>query len=128
MIVGGIVVGLIRRVRAWRGRRAALATAGVVVALDQVTKQLAAQSIDRGESVNVFFGLDLTNTRNTGVAFGALEGSGLVVAVLIGRLAGAAARLLRACIASRPLAVAARWGCCWAARSATWPTAPARAR
>jgi signal peptidase II len=34
--------------------------------------------------VNVFFGLDLTNTRNTCVAFGALEGGGLVVAILIG--------------------------------------------
>jgi signal peptidase II len=34
--------------------------------------------------VNVFFGLDITNARNTGVAFGALEGGGLVVAILIG--------------------------------------------
>ena len=34
--------------------------------------------------MNVFFGLDLTNTRNTGVAFGAFEGAGLVVAILIG--------------------------------------------
>ena len=34
--------------------------------------------------MNVFFGLDLTNTRNTGVAFGALEGAGLIVAILIG--------------------------------------------
>ena len=29
-------------------------------------------------------GLDFTSTRNTGVAFGALEGGGLVVAILIG--------------------------------------------
>jgi signal peptidase II len=62
----------------------AIATAGLVVAVDQVTKQLAVSNIDRGESVNVFFGLDLGNTRNTGVAFGALEGAGLVVAILIG--------------------------------------------
>ena len=66
------------------GPAAAIATAGLVVAVDQVTKQLANSNIDRGDSVNVFFGLDLTNTRNTGVAFGALEGGGLVVAVLIG--------------------------------------------
>jgi signal peptidase II len=66
------------------GPAAALATAGVVVALDQATKQLAVSGIDRGEHVNVFFGLDFTNARNTGVAFGALEGGGLVVAVLIG--------------------------------------------
>ena len=66
------------------GSAKAIATAGVVVAVDQVTKQLATSNIGRGEQVNVFFGLDLTNTRNTGVAFGALEGAGLVVAILIG--------------------------------------------
>jgi signal peptidase II len=66
------------------GPAAALATAGVVVAVDQATKQLAVSGIDRGEQVNVFFGLDLTNTRNTGIAFGALQGGGLLVAILIG--------------------------------------------
>ena len=63
---------------------AAVATAGLVVAVDQVTKQLVDSDIERGDEVNVFFGLDLTNTRNTGVAFGALEGAGLIVAILIG--------------------------------------------
>jgi signal peptidase II len=62
----------------------AVATAAVVVALDQATKQAAVGSLTRGETVNVFFGLDLTNTRNKGVAFGALEGGGVLVAVLIG--------------------------------------------
>jgi len=66
------------------GPAAALATAGLVVAVDQATKQLVDSDIARGDSVNVFFGLDFTNTRNTGVAFGALKGGGLVVAVLIG--------------------------------------------
>ena len=66
------------------GPAAAIATAGLVVALDQATKRLVDSEIDRGDSVNVFFGLDLTNTRNTGVAFGALEGAGLIVAILIG--------------------------------------------
>ena len=66
------------------GAPAAIATAGIVVALDQATKQLAVANIDRGDHVNVFFGLDLTNTRNTGVAFGAFEGAGLLVAILIG--------------------------------------------
>jgi signal peptidase II len=66
------------------GAPAAIATAGIVVALDQATKQLAIANIERGEHVNVFFGLDITNTRNTGVAFGAFEGAGLVVAILIG--------------------------------------------
>ena len=62
----------------------ALAAAGVVVALDQATKQAILDSLRRGESENVFLGIDLTNTRNTGVAFGALEGAGLAVAILIG--------------------------------------------
>jgi len=66
------------------GPPAAVATAGLVVAIDQAAKQLAVSRIGRGEDVNIFFGLDLTNTRNTGVAFGALEGGGLIVAILIG--------------------------------------------
>ena len=66
------------------GPAAAIATAGLVVAIDQATKQLAIAGIDRGEQVNVFFGLDLTNARNSGVAFGAFEGGGLIVALMIG--------------------------------------------
>ena len=64
---------------AWR---LALATTGLVVALDQITKQIAATSVARNESVNVFFGLDITNIRNKGIAFGALKGAGLVVLAL----------------------------------------------
>lgn len=56
---------------------------GVVVALDQATKQIAIASVDRGDSVNVFLGLDITNTRNTGIAFGALQGRGTIVAILV---------------------------------------------
>lgn len=66
------------------GPVAAIATAGLVVAVDQVTKQLAIASVERGDQVKVFFGLDIANTRNTGVAFGAFDGGGLVVAILIG--------------------------------------------
>jgi signal peptidase II len=64
---------------AWR--RAAI-TAALFVILDQATKQIAIASIDRGDSVNVFFGIDLTNVRNTGVAFGAFAGGGALVSVL----------------------------------------------
>lgn len=60
------------------------ATTGVVVALDQATKQLAISSVAPGQSENVFFGLELTNARNSGVAFGAFAGGGALVAVLIG--------------------------------------------
>jgi signal peptidase II len=66
------------------GLARAVATAAVVVAVDQASKQAAVSSLERGERVNVFFALDFTNTRNKGVAFGALEGGGLIVAVLIG--------------------------------------------
>jgi signal peptidase II len=67
------------RERAWR---LALATMALVVAFDQITKQVAATQLARGESENVFFGLDITNIRNKGVAFGALKGAGLVVLAL----------------------------------------------
>src|SRR6266478_5717462 len=71
-----------RPLMAERSWRLALATTGIVVALDQITKQIAATSLARGESVNVFFALDITNIRNTGVAFGALRGAGLIVLAL----------------------------------------------
>lgn len=74
-------------------RRAALGrAAGVLaltVALDQATKAIAVAALERGESVNVFFGLDLTYVRNDGVAFGALSGGGpVLVAVIALALAG----------------------------------------
>jgi signal peptidase II len=62
----------------------AVATAGIVVALDQATKQIAVESLRQGESVNVFLGIDITNTRNTGVAFGVFRGGGVIVGLLIG--------------------------------------------
>ena len=65
------------------GAAAALATTGLVVVVDQATKQWATSQIERGEEVEIFLGLDLTNARNTGVAFGAFEGGGAIVAVLI---------------------------------------------
>ena len=64
---------------AWR--RVAI-TAAIFLLLDQVTKQIAIASIDPGDSINVFFGIDLTNVRNTGVAFGAFAGGGALVSVL----------------------------------------------
>lgn len=66
-----------------RGWVRVLAVVGVVVLADQLTKALAITSIGRGEGVDVFFGLELTNVRNTGVAFGALSGSGWIVATAV---------------------------------------------
>ena len=59
------------------------ATLVAVVAVDQLTKLAADGGIARGDSINVFFGLDLTNSRNSGVAFGFLDGEGWVVGALI---------------------------------------------
>jgi signal peptidase II len=67
------------RERAWS--LAAIAAAAAIVA-DQVTKQLVVANIARGETRNVFFGVDLTNTRNNGVAFGALAGGGVLITLL----------------------------------------------
>jgi signal peptidase II len=72
--------------RAGRGRawlRAGLVFAAVL-ALDQTTKAVVRSSIPRGGSENFFLGIDLVNTRNTGVAFGLLSGGGALVVVIIG--------------------------------------------
>jgi signal peptidase II len=65
----------------------ALTLAACVVALDQITKQLAASQIVSGDAVEIAFGLELTNVRNSGVAFGLLSGGeGLVLAFTLGTL------------------------------------------
>jgi signal peptidase II len=63
----------------------AVAVVGLTVAADQATKAIAVASLERGEEVNVFLGLDMTYVRNEGVAFGALEGGGplLVTAIAL---------------------------------------------
>jgi signal peptidase II len=58
--------------------------AALVVAADQALKQLVVDSIARGESRDVFFGIDITYVRNEGVAFGALGDGGLLVLALTG--------------------------------------------
>jgi signal peptidase II len=73
----------------------ALATCGLVVALDQASKAAVRGNVARGETVEVLPFLDLANTRNKGVAFGLagdvspwLIGGTLVVLVgLLGYLA-----------------------------------------
>jgi len=67
-----------------QGWTRALTTLVVALAADQGSKLLVNSRLMRGESVNVFFALDLTNSRNRGVAFGALENSATIVGVLIG--------------------------------------------
>ena len=55
---------------------------GAVVLVDQVSKRIVIDSLARGESINVFLGIDLTRVRNKGIAFGALGGGGALVTVL----------------------------------------------
>jgi signal peptidase II len=66
-----------------RGCALALATVGVVVAIDQLTKAWVRATVAPHEHVSVFFGLDITRVKNTGVAFGALSGSGALVFVAV---------------------------------------------
>src|SRR3954469_15767758 len=66
-----------------RGWALALATVGVVVVLDQMTKAWVRASVAPQEKINVFFGIDITRVKNTGVAFGALSGSGALVFVAV---------------------------------------------
>jgi len=61
----------------------AAAVMGVVVALDQVTKQVALSRLYPGEAVNVFFAIDLNLVRNRGVAFGVASEGGVLIIVLI---------------------------------------------
>src|SRR6476659_4161215 len=66
-----------------RGWALALATVGVVVVMDQLTKAWVLATVDPQEKINVFFGIDITRVKNTGVAFGALSGKGYVVLVAV---------------------------------------------
>jgi signal peptidase II len=54
-----------------------------VVAADQLVKALVTSSLERGEQRALVAGVELVNTRNAGVAFGQLQGAGVVVTILI---------------------------------------------
>jgi signal peptidase II len=67
-------------------RSAALRAAAVLVvvlAADQVVKQLVTHSLQRGEVRDVVWFVDLVNTRNRGVAFGRLQDGGAIVSIVI---------------------------------------------
>jgi signal peptidase II len=55
----------------------------VVVVLDQVTKALVRGGIAVGEEDSVLPAVSLVHVRNTGVAFGAFSGGGLIVVALV---------------------------------------------
>ena len=81
----------------------ALAVAALVVVADQVTKQLVVNHVARGDPVELIFGFEISNVRNSGIAFGLLEGVERRAGAGpdAGR-AGAAGRLLRAPTRRRP--------------------------
>jgi signal peptidase II len=60
---------------------AAGAVAAGVVALDQLTKALVRDNLVFGERRDLVAGVDLVHVRNSGVAFGFLEGGGAVLVV-----------------------------------------------
>lgn len=62
---------------------AALALSGVVVVLDQASKQAVVSLLGDGERVALVPGLDLALTYNTGVAFGALRDFGDTIGWLV---------------------------------------------
>ena len=66
--------------RAAASARAAL-VAGIVIALDQITKHTLATSIAIGDQKKFLPGITLVHVRNTGVAFSLFSGGGALVLV-----------------------------------------------
>jgi signal peptidase II len=60
-----------------------LVVAGIVVAADQITKQLVADHVDRHEPIELVFGFEISNVRNSGIAFGLLEGASDAVVLVL---------------------------------------------
>ena len=81
--------------------RAVVVALAVLVA-DQATKAIVRGSIGRGERVDLVLGVDLVNTRNSGVAFGFFSGGGAIVA-LVAAIALAALLIFFATHLTRPL-------------------------
>ena len=61
---------------------------GIVVALDQITKQLVVANVERGSPYELIFGFEISNVRNSGIAFGLLSGASdaLVLVLTLGAL------------------------------------------
>ena len=58
--------------------RAALVAAGTV-AVDQGVKALVRTTIERGDEVELFLGIELVNVRNRGIAFGLFADGGVLL-------------------------------------------------
>jgi signal peptidase II len=73
-----------RRLRREASRRYALMglIALAVIALDQLVKVIVRATIDQGQVVELFAGINLVHTINTGIAFSLFSGSTGLIAVL----------------------------------------------
>ncbi len=67
-----------------RATARAVALSAAVVGLDQATKALARGAVDRGDSDPILPGVELVNSRNTGIAFGLFQDGGLLIALVTG--------------------------------------------
>jgi signal peptidase II len=82
-------------------RRAALVVAATVAA-DQGVKAIVRTTIERGDEVHLFLGIQLVNVRNRGIAFGMFSGGGVLL-VLFSLAALAALLVFFARHRDRPL-------------------------
>jgi signal peptidase II len=69
------------------GWRRALGVCGAVVLVDQISKAIITSSIAVNHSESLVLGFKLSNTSNTGLAFGIGQGHGIVLVVTIAALA-----------------------------------------
>ena len=83
------------------GGKAALVAAGTVAA-DQAVKALVRSTIERGDEVELFLGIQLVNVRNRGIAFGLFSDGGVLL-VLFALAALAALLVFFARHRDRPL-------------------------
>ncbi len=67
-----------------RATARAVALSAAVVGLDQATKALARGAVERGDSDPILPGVELVNSRNTGIAFGLFEDGGALIALITG--------------------------------------------
>ena len=61
------------------GKAALVAVA--TIAADQAVKALVRSTIERGDGIDLFLGIELVNVRNRGIAFGMFQGGGILLVV-----------------------------------------------
>lgn len=66
-----------------------LLLAAAIIGLDQLTKWIIRETVDRGESIAVIWPLKIVHITNSGAAFGIFQGAGplLVIASVVGMVA-----------------------------------------